>query len=87
MLKERNKKGDAFGVHRVLDSSATLPQAAERLDNSLPVYNNEILIEVERLNIDAASFVQMEKKRQGTLSELAKSSWKIVERGENNRTA
>ena len=70
MLKERNKKGDAFGVHRVLDSSATLPQAAERLDNSLPVYNNEILIEVERLNIDAASFVQMEKETAGNAERI-----------------
>ncbi|NBX75296.1 MAG: L-erythro-3,5-diaminohexanoate dehydrogenase, partial [Proteobacteria bacterium] len=65
VLKERTKKGDAFGVHRVLDSAVTLPQAAERLDNSLPLYHNEILIEVEQLNIDAASFVQMEKETGG----------------------
>ncbi len=70
MLKERNKKGDAFGVHRVLDSAATLPQAAERLDNSLPLFNNEILIEVERLNIDAASFVQMEKETAGNAERI-----------------
>ena len=59
---ERSTSGHPFGIHRVLDSRPCLPQAAEKLDNRLPIYPNEILIEVERLNIDAASFVQMEKE-------------------------
>ncbi len=61
-MAERAEAGHPLGVHRVLDSPAGLPQAAERLDNSLPIFSNEILIEVERLNIDAASFVQMEQE-------------------------
>lgn len=56
------ESGHPLGVHRVLDAKRRLPQAAERLDNSLPLYDNEILIQVERLNIDAASFVQMEQE-------------------------
>jgi L-erythro-3,5-diaminohexanoate dehydrogenase len=62
MANERKTPGDPLGIQRVLDPKICLPQAAERLDNSLPIYSNEILIEVERLNIDAASFVQMEKE-------------------------
>lgn len=62
VLKERKEKADRFGVHRVKDKAITLPQSASILDNSLPIFNNEILISVERLNIDAASFVQMEKQ-------------------------
>lgn len=58
-------KGDALGVHRVLDSKIQLPQAATKLNNALPIFSNELLIEVERLNIDAASFVQMEKQCGG----------------------
>jgi len=58
----RKAAGHPFGIHRVLDKKVCLPQAAEKLDNSLPIYANEILIDVERLNIDAASFVQMEKE-------------------------
>jgi L-erythro-3,5-diaminohexanoate dehydrogenase len=43
-------------------SSGTLPQAAWRLNNDFDtVYDDELLIEVERLNIDSASFVQMER--------------------------
>lgn len=61
-LGERAALGHPLGVHRVLDSDPRLPQAAEKLDNSLPIFSNEILIRVEKLNIDAASFVQMEEE-------------------------
>jgi L-erythro-3,5-diaminohexanoate dehydrogenase len=59
---ERKEKGHPFGIHRVLDAQVVLPQAAEKIDNSLPIYSNEILLKVEKLNIDAASFVQMEEE-------------------------
>jgi L-erythro-3,5-diaminohexanoate dehydrogenase len=59
---ERKEAGHALGVHRVRDTEPRLPQAAQTLDASLPIYPNEILIRVERLNIDAASFVQMEEE-------------------------
>ncbi len=60
--KERKETADAFGLHRVLDAKVCLPQAADKLDNRLPIFSNEILVSVERLNIDAASFVQMEQE-------------------------
>jgi L-erythro-3,5-diaminohexanoate dehydrogenase len=59
---ERKAAGHPLGIGRVLDEKPCLPQAADRLDNRLPIFSNEILIEVERLNIDAASFVQMEEE-------------------------
>lgn len=62
---EKNTPGNRFGIHRVLDKEPRLPQAAERLDNSLPIYSNEILIDVQRLNIDAASFIQMDDEAGG----------------------
>jgi L-erythro-3,5-diaminohexanoate dehydrogenase len=71
MAQERKEKAHPFGVHRVRDKKSTLPQSAEKLDNSLPLFNNEILIEVERLNIDAASFVQMEKETGGDKDKIA----------------
>ena len=51
----------SLGVHRSLDPPGVLPQAARRLDPSLPIRDNEILVEVERLNVDAASFLEFEK--------------------------
>lgn len=62
--------GHPYGLHRVRDKVLRLPQAAEHLDNSLPIFENEILIEVERLNIDAASFVQMEAQTKGSPSAI-----------------
>lgn len=49
-----------LGVRRVLQPLGALPQAAQRLDASLPPYRDEIVLDVQTLNIDAASFVQME---------------------------
>lgn len=68
---DQRSKGHPFGIHRVLDKKLQLPQAAEKLDNSLPIYSNELLIDVERLNIDAASFVQMEKECSGNTEKIA----------------
>ncbi len=51
----------SLGVHRSVDPPGVLPQAARRLDPSLPVRSNEILVDVERLNVDAASFLEFER--------------------------
>jgi L-erythro-3,5-diaminohexanoate dehydrogenase len=51
-----------FGCHRVIKPAGVLPQAAEQLDtNFSTLHPGEILIDVDLLNIDAASFVQMER--------------------------
>ncbi len=44
----------------MLEPAGALPQAAHRLDAELPAYRDEIVLDVQTLNIDAASFVQME---------------------------
>jgi L-erythro-3,5-diaminohexanoate dehydrogenase len=52
---------DPFGSHRSLEPKGSLPQPAERLDNDFTrLFAGELLIGVETLNIDAASFRQME---------------------------
>jgi L-erythro-3,5-diaminohexanoate dehydrogenase len=52
---------DPTGLHRVLDRPAVLPQAAERLDTRRDLWPDEVRIRVERLNLDAASFRQLER--------------------------
>jgi L-erythro-3,5-diaminohexanoate dehydrogenase len=59
---ESRGKGQPFGVQRVIDPPHTLPQSAKKLDASLPIYQNEILIDVEMLHLDSASFHQMERE-------------------------
>jgi len=48
-----------IGLHRVLAPKGVLPQAAERLDASPVLAEDEVLVRVERLNLDAASFRQL----------------------------
>jgi L-erythro-3,5-diaminohexanoate dehydrogenase len=55
------RTGDPTGLHRVLDDGAVLPQAAQRLDTRAELWPDEVRIRVERLNLDAASFRQLER--------------------------
>jgi len=51
--------GSPLGLHRVIDPPGVLPQAATKLDPSPDIWPDEVLIDVERLNLDAASFRQL----------------------------
>ncbi len=57
--------GDPVGLHRVLQPRGVLPQAADRLDTTREILDDEVRIRVERLNLDAASFRQLEQKHGG----------------------
>ena len=46
---------DPTGLHRVLDDTVVLPQAARRLDTRRELWPDEVRIRVEKLNLDAAS--------------------------------
>lgn len=53
------------GLHRVLEPTGaglTLPQAAQRLDNSAQIGPDEVRIDIDVLNLDAASYRQLEGK-------------------------
>ena len=53
-------KGNKYGVHRVLEPKGVLPQPANKIDNNMDVlYDNEILIDVQTLNVDSASFTDI----------------------------
>ena len=56
---------DPTGLHRVLDDTVVLPQAAQRLDARKELWPDEVRIRVERLNLDAASYRQLERKHTG----------------------
>ncbi|CAN2050542.1 L-erythro-3,5-diaminohexanoate dehydrogenase [Candidatus Magnetomoraceae bacterium gMMP-1] len=57
------KDGNPFGAHRVIKPEGVLPQPAEKIDNNINLlWDNEILIDVEALNIDSASFAQIKKQ-------------------------
>ena len=56
---------DPTGLHRVLEPTGALPQSARRLDTRKELWPDEVRIRVEKLNLDAASFRQLEGKHDG----------------------
>ncbi|MGL5930489.1 MAG: L-erythro-3,5-diaminohexanoate dehydrogenase [Dermatophilaceae bacterium] len=55
-----------IGLHRVVDpAGAALPQAARVLDAGPELWPDEVRVEVEVLNLDAASFRQLTDKHRG----------------------
>ena len=59
-----------YGLHRVVSPKGVLPQQADVLDTSLPLQAGEVMIDVERLNLDAASFHQLVEETGGHPEEL-----------------
>jgi L-erythro-3,5-diaminohexanoate dehydrogenase len=51
---------DPYGLRRVVAPAGVLPQRADRLDPTLPLGEDELAVDVEALNVDAASFRQIE---------------------------
>jgi len=54
-----------LGLHRVLDPPGVLPQAAWRLDATPEIAASEVLVRVDRLNLDAASCRQLREAHGG----------------------
>ena len=61
----RPMTSDPTGLHRVLDDAIVLPQAAQRLDTRRELWPDEVRVRVRKLNLDAASFRQLERKHAG----------------------
>lgn len=64
--------GHRFGAHRVLEPRGALPQPAERLDaDAARIFEDEVIVDVETLNVDAASFRQIEGACDGSEAAIA----------------
>lgn len=66
-----------YGLHRVRDAVRVLPQAAWSVESNPALGGGsdyELVIEVERLNIDAASFRQMEEAARQTSNDLSSAA-------------
>lgn len=67
-----------YGTHRVVYPRGTLPQSAEKIDNTMLCEDNEILVDVDTLNIDSASFTQIKKACNNNVEEMKKMIENIV---------
>jgi L-erythro-3,5-diaminohexanoate dehydrogenase len=77
------KKGNKYGVHRVIEPQGVLTQAAQKISNDMSeIYSNEILCDVISLNIDSASFAQLRKEANDDEEKIKAQILSIVnERG------
>ncbi len=76
------KKGCKYGTHRVINPQGVLPQPALKIDNDMEIYDNEILIDVQALNVDSASFTQIEEEAGHDVEKIKAKILEIVgERG------
>lgn len=79
MAAEIISGGNPFGTHRVLEPHGVLPQPAEKLDNDFSrIWDNEILIDVECLNIDSASFTQIRAEQADDNDKITRRIEEIV---------
>jgi L-erythro-3,5-diaminohexanoate dehydrogenase len=70
---------DPYGLGRVLNEAGVLPQRAQALDASLPLRPSEVLIDVDSLNIDAASFRQLKEAAGGDSEKISAAIREIVQ--------
>lgn len=63
--------GCPYGTHRSIEPQGVLPQPAWKVDNKMEIRTNEMLVDVETLNIDAASFRQMSNQADGDPEQIA----------------
>ena len=53
---------DPYGTYRVISPKGVLPQPADVIDNTMEIYDNEVLIDVKTLNVDSASFTEIVRR-------------------------
>jgi len=67
-----------YGTHRVISPQGTLPQSADIIDNTMICNANEILVDVDVLNIDSASFTQIKRACNADVNKMKKMIMDIV---------
>lgn len=78
-------KSCVYGTHRVIDPPGVLPQQAWKIDNSMQPYANEILVDVDSLNIDSASFTEIKQRAQNDEAQVRQIIMNLVnERGKHH---
>ncbi len=72
------KKNLKYGPYRTLEPENTLPNLAWKLDTSLPIRKDEILVRVKIINVNAASFDQIAGGANPDPKEIAKKLMNII---------
>jgi L-erythro-3,5-diaminohexanoate dehydrogenase len=67
-----------YGLHRVVEPAGVLPQQAWRLSTEPGSWPDEVLVDVERLNLDAASYRQL-REEHGSPDAVRRAVAEIIE--------
>lgn len=67
-----------FGIHRSVSPPGSLPQQATRLDPTSPLRDGEVVIDVDFLNIDSASWRQLREETDGSAEAMSRRIEDIV---------
>lgn len=78
MPKLRSGRSSPFGIHRVLQPIGVLPQAAHRLDPSADLWDDEVRLSVEELNLDASSYRQLVDATDGDFDSVRTNVARII---------
>jgi L-erythro-3,5-diaminohexanoate dehydrogenase len=73
------RTGSPVGLHRVVAPAGVLPQQADRIDADPTPWPDEVIVDVTRLNLDAASYRQL-RETHGTGAPLRAAVCAIIER-------
>lgn len=68
---------EQYGFHRVADAKAAFPQSSQRLNPFPPYYENELVVAVDQLHLDSASFQSL-KQQHGASEDKIKSAIKAI---------
>lgn len=71
--------GTRYGMHRVIEPKGVLPQPAWNIDNTMDIYEDEVLIEVKTININSSSFRQICTEYENNIKKIKEMILKIVE--------
>jgi L-erythro-3,5-diaminohexanoate dehydrogenase len=69
---------ERYGVHRSLEPAGALPQQARKLDADSPLGPDELAVDVEYLNVDAASWTQIRAECDGDAETMRAHILEIV---------
>lgn len=68
-----------YGNHRSLEPKSAFPNFAWKVDNSMNLFDNEILVKVSLINIDGDSFKQIYVECEGNKDKISKKILDIIE--------
>ncbi|MDI3541053.1 MAG: L-erythro-3,5-diaminohexanoate dehydrogenase [Thermosediminibacterales bacterium] len=79
-MNEVLRIGCEYGSHRAIDPPDCMPQYAWKIDNSVDIlYDNELLINVDTLNINSTSFYQIRTECQNDIETIKRKILNIVD--------